>query len=191
MGGNQDGDSFELIDDNVPKKDDYYGDSQPKKRRKRPKKNANYDGPLSSLGARFMAHMADMVLLMLTILPGASFAIFLLIEADSRGRKPQPEPLILCLLVTLFLMFALAAYNAFILSRDGQSIGKKMVGIRIVNYHDGGNPGFVQAVLLRSYANAMLGQFVPFYGLVDACFIFTDERRCVHDLIANTTVIDC
>ncbi|MDF1667845.1 MAG: RDD family protein [Planctomycetota bacterium] len=72
---------------------------------------------------------------------------------------------------------------------EGQTIGKKMLGIRIVNYHDGDNPGFVQAVLLRSCVTFLLANFIPFFSMIDACFIFTDERRCVHDLLANTTVI--
>jgi hypothetical protein len=31
---------------------------------------------------------------------------------------------------------------------------------------------------------------VPFYGIIDPCLIFREDNRCVHDLLADTTVID-
>jgi hypothetical protein len=39
--------------------------------------------------------------------------------------------------------------------------------------------------------NAIINQFVPLYGIVDACFIFREDQRCLHDLIADTTVVEC
>jgi uncharacterized RDD family membrane protein YckC len=61
--------------------------------------------------------------------------------------------------------------------------------IRIVTYPSGENPGFVKAALVRGFVNALIANFVPFYALVDACFIFREDRRCLHDLIAETTVV--
>jgi uncharacterized RDD family membrane protein YckC len=47
-------------------------------------------------------------------------------------------------------------------------------------------------VLLRAILGGIIGA-IPYlggiYGLVDALFIFRDDRRCVHDHIAGTRVV--
>jgi uncharacterized RDD family membrane protein YckC len=61
-----------------------------------------------------------------------------------------------------------------------------------VNFEDEANPGFVKASLLRSFVNGLIGS-IPVvgaaYSLVDICFIFRDDRRCLHDLLAGTKVV--
>lgn len=89
----------------------------------------------------------------------------------------------------LLTMLVLAVLNFVWLSTKGQTIGKRLVGIRIVNYFDGRNPGFMGAVVMRNVVPAFLG-IIPLFGLVDILYIFTEERRCVHDLIAGTRVIE-
>ncbi|MEA2700447.1 MAG: hypothetical protein QOI66_4718, partial [Myxococcales bacterium] len=46
--------------------------------------------------------------------------------------------------------------------------------------------------LLRGVVNGIISA-IPYlgglYALVDALFIFRDDRRCIHDLIAGTRVI--
>ena len=58
---------------------------------------------------------------------------------------------------------------------------------------DGRPVGFVEAVLLRSWMFGLLG-WVPragsFLGLADILFIFRRDRRCLHDLLAGTKVIE-
>ena len=44
-------------------------------------------------------------------------------------------------------------------------------------------------VLLRVVVNGLLG-FIPLYGVVDILFIFREDRRCIHDLIAGTVVVN-
>ena len=72
-------------------------------------------------------------------------------------------------------------------SRNGQSIAKKMLGIKVVR-SDGSPASLGRIFLLRNVVNTVLA-FVPFYGLVDALLIFGDARQCVHDKIADTIVI--
>jgi uncharacterized RDD family membrane protein YckC len=80
-----------------------------------------------------------------------------------------------------------------LLSTLGQTIGKLLFRIRIVRNRTGGKAGFVHAFLLRSVIVESI-KFIPVIGvifaLVDVCFIFRDDRRCVHDLIADTRVVD-
>lgn len=87
---------------------------------------------------------------------------------------------------------ALLVVNLYLLTVRGQTLGKMWLGIRIVTHPDAKNPGFVKAFLLRAFVNGILGA-VPcvgsIYSLVDICFIFREDRRCIHDLIAGTQVI--
>lgn len=73
-------------------------------------------------------------------------------------------------------------------SLSGQTIGKRWVGIKIVLKDTLENGGFVVNVLKRGLLNGLLS-LVPGYFLVDCALIFRDDRRCVHDLIAGTCVI--
>jgi uncharacterized RDD family membrane protein YckC len=75
------------------------------------------------------------------------------------------------------------------LAKDGQTLRKKALRIRIVKKDTGQNGGFVTNVLLRFVLNGILG-LIPFYSLVDILFIFGPDRRCLHDMIAGTKVVD-
>jgi uncharacterized RDD family membrane protein YckC len=72
-------------------------------------------------------------------------------------------------------------------SRDGQSIAKKMLGIKVVR-KDGSKASLGRIFLLRNVVNTLLA-FLPLYGLVDLLLIFGEARQCVHDKIADTIVI--
>jgi len=78
------------------------------------------------------------------------------------------------------------------LSMRGQSIGKWLTGIQIVMFQSGAPAGFVRAVLLRSFVMSVLGS-VAYVGvgiqLFDILCIFRQDRRCLHDLIADTMAI--
>jgi len=95
--------------------------------------------------------------------------------------------------LSVILSLALGIYQLVIISRDGQSIGKRIMKIRIVKYEDNSNPGFVHAVLLRAFVNGLIGGIPlvgPLYALADPLFIFGEEHRCLHDLIASTKVVE-
>ena len=62
-----------------------------------------------------------------------------------------------------------------------------MLDIKIVKL-DGANGGFMTNVLMRDIVNGLIC-LIPLYGLVDILFIFSEERRCIHDHIAGTKVI--
>lgn len=72
-------------------------------------------------------------------------------------------------------------------SRNGQSIAKKIMGIKVVR-KDGSKASLGRIFWLRNVVNGVLG-FVPLYGIVDLLLIFSDARQCVHDKIADTIVI--
>jgi uncharacterized RDD family membrane protein YckC len=73
----------------------------------------------------------------------------------------------------------------------GQSIGKRLIGTRIV-LADGTPAGFVHGVLLREWlllpyrGVPILGGVI---GLGDVLAIFRRSRRCLHDDVAGTLVV--
>lgn len=98
-------------------------------------------------------------------------------------------PVMGLLLAGLLLFFA---YQIWLLTTRGQTLGKKLMGLRIVKTADMSNGGFVTNVLLRAFVSAAV-TLVPIFGtlfaLGDPLFIFRDDRRCLHDHIAGTCVI--
>jgi uncharacterized RDD family membrane protein YckC len=71
--------------------------------------------------------------------------------------------------------------------RNGQSIGKKLLGIKVVRT-DGSPASLGRLIGLRNVVNGLIS-VVPLYGFVDALFIFGESRQCLHDRIADTVVL--
>lgn len=90
--------------------------------------------------------------------------------------------------IAIFLLL-----HGYLLATAGQTIGKRIVGTRIVNVSDERIPKFLTLVGARYGSTWLLGS-IPgvgnLYALVDVLLVFRDDRRCVHDLIAGTKVIN-
>ncbi len=87
-------------------------------------------------------------------------------------------------------IFAISLGQIYIVSTTGQTIGKRLMKIKIVKRDTGLNGGFVTNVLLRSLVGIVLLSAIPFYSLIDILFIFRDDKRCIHDIISGTIVVD-
>ena len=74
------------------------------------------------------------------------------------------------------------------LSKNGQSIGKQFIKIRIVRMADGEKGGFVTNVIFRTFIPNLLS-LIPLFALADILFIYSKNRRCIHDFIAGTCVV--
>ena len=100
---------------------------------------------------------------------------------------PEPNMASMVMFVTLPLMFAFC--QMFLITTEGRTVGKYAVRSKIINQL-GNAPGFLQGIVLRQFVTALLG-LIPFFSLVDIIWIFTnDSHRCLHDIIAGTTVVD-
>lgn len=96
-----------------------------------------------------------------------------------------PEPVrVLSVVVSLVLLVV----QLVLVTKHGQTLGKRLLGIRIVLKDTMQNGGFVTNVLKRGFLNGLLS-IIPGYFLVDSLFVFRDDRRCIHDMIAGTCVI--
>lgn len=72
-------------------------------------------------------------------------------------------------------------------NRNGQSIAKKITGIKVVR-SDGSPAALGRIFWLRNIVNGLLG-LIPLYAVIDALFIFAESRQCLHDKIADTIVV--
>jgi uncharacterized RDD family membrane protein YckC len=83
------------------------------------------------------------------------------------------------------------AMHGYLLVKHGQTIGKRLVGTRIVSVADEQVPK--PGALVLRYATMKLIGFVPLVGgvlvLANVLLIFRDDRRCLHDLAGGTKVI--
>ena len=137
---------------------------------------------LASQGQRFAAAILDVLAAIPAFIPIAVTAGNA--EETAELTSQQEAGVGIAVLIGL----ALLIYNLYRLSTQGQTIGKQVMKIRIVRVEDNSQAGFVKAVLLRGFVNALIG-IVPFYGLIDILFIFREDRRCIHDLLAGTHVV--
>jgi uncharacterized RDD family membrane protein YckC len=97
------------------------------------------------------------------------------------------------LLMGIFSLFVFILINGKLLVNKGQTIGKRILGIKIVDV-DGNLPTVVQH-LLKRYAMFFIPVQIPVVGgaisIINILFIFGKKKRCIHDLIANTRVVKC
>jgi uncharacterized RDD family membrane protein YckC len=152
--------------------------------------------PSASLGARFGGAFIDGLLKSLCWIPTFVAVQRAMAAEIVAGSRPSFAWIMTttneALLKSLPLLAVLAIVQCTLLALRGQSVGKLLVGTRIVRQRDGARAGFVQVVLLRSALPLAIEQIPllgPLFWLVDVCFIFGEERRCVHDYMGGTKVV--
>ncbi|MBC7793253.1 MAG: RDD family protein [Clostridia bacterium] len=78
------------------------------------------------------------------------------------------------------------------LSQTGQTWGKRVVGIKIITL-DGKKPA-ISDLIFKRYLPVQLVPNIPIVGVwlcvIDVLSIFTKNKRCVHDHIAGTKVVN-
>lgn len=79
--------------------------------------------------------------------------------------------------------------NGVLTAVYGKSIGKFLLRTTVVRIDNEELPGFVKGALMRTFLPALLSQ-IPVFGFVDAVSVFGLQRRCLHDLMAGTKVLD-
>ena len=139
---------------------------------------------------RLGAAVLDSIITGICVAPG--LVILAMAGVFSTPDHPNTPMLITgCAAIGVAFLLILAIQLYLLITR-GQTIGKKLLGIKIVCFEDGTNPGFVKVFLLRILVNGLIGA-VPFlgmaYSLADILFIFRDDQRCIHDLLAGTKVV--
>jgi len=140
-------------------------------------------------GQRLAAVIVDSLAYIATYLP---LLVGLVISIASQTDKSDtPVALIIGGVASLACVVGLIGYTIHLVIRNGQTIGKRALGIKVVRL-DGSPIGLGRSFWLRNVVPGLLGA-IPFFGalvsLVDILMIFGEDRRCLHDKIADTKVI--
>jgi uncharacterized RDD family membrane protein YckC len=94
------------------------------------------------------------------------------------------------LFLSSWIMFFII--HGYLLKNYAQTVGKKMLGISIVNL-DGEKPNLLPLIVKR-YLPLSLVPNIPFIGnfliIIDILFIWRKDKRCIHDFIAGTKVVN-
>jgi uncharacterized RDD family membrane protein YckC len=122
---------------------------------------------------------------LLGFLPGGLIAAIM-----AAGGASEDAAVTTFVLVGFGGVLLVAIANWVLISRTAQSFGKRLLGMRIIRIDNGQPAGFVNGVLLRIFVPQLINQACSLFGLIDVLWIFGEERRCLHDLIAQTIVVD-
>jgi uncharacterized RDD family membrane protein YckC len=140
-------------------------------------------------GKRLAAAFVDLMIMLFFMTPVVDMlGVVDLVEA----QKEVPMDLVYKMVAFQLLWFFVL--NSYFLYSYGQTIGKRIMGIAIVTMDDR-VPAF-GALILQRYITQWAAGLIPIPGLgmilrlADVLAIFRADKRCIHDLIAGTKVID-
>ena len=122
---------------------------------------------------RVKAFITDMFMIYMPIMYFITY-IVLSGKDDLQGSEIAP----------LMAVGSYALIYAFLVSKFGQTPGKKAYDLKVVDDKTGNNIGFFQAlfrfVIFLVTMTTVLGAFLPFYR---------KDKKALHDLVCNTLVV--
>ncbi len=150
-------------------------------------KMTGHKNVLASRWKRLWGSLLDSLISMMIIVPlmlvtGAFQRAF---SGEAMGIGQQAMFFVVGWVVFLML-------NGYLLANRGQTIGKVIVKTKIVDLN-GDIPCFGKLLVFRYLILGLVAQ-IPFIGglvgIVNALFIFGQDRRCLHDYMAGTQVVE-
>ena len=170
-------------------------------------KKAALNNELASIPTRVLAKVIDLLLW----LPAAAIPSFFLkaeqfnelSEIQQKMQATDSPNQAVQLQQQLFTLIPMEAWQAmfvyilimlgiqaFMLAKSGQSIGKKLTKIKIVDAENGEKVSLMRAFTLRSFIFIVLNLlFMPFITIIDHVFALGEKRQTLHDKLAKTKVI--
>ena len=158
------------------------------------------DAELASRGSRLGAKFIDGLVVGVPFAPAYIRAIPGIMSAARTRGHPSMSPFAAWAAIGQtgmpfyagsLIVICLLTVTAVLVHRNGQTIGKKAMKIKIVR-KDGSRATLGRIFSLR-YLVSTLITMIPvvggLYGLVDILFIFGKPQRCIHDYIADTIVV--
>lgn len=140
----------------------------------------------ASFLSRFLAWLIDLIIVViLSYLCLLIASVFLRILGQATGGLPEPWAFIISQLSILPLLLLQFVYFGYFWRKNGQSIGKGMMKIKVVK--DNGEPlSFLMAGLRGTFGYWLSGLFLSL-GYIWA--LFDPQRETWHDKIFKTTVL--
>lgn len=86
-------------------------------------------------------------------------------------------------------LFIMLAVQAVLIAKSGQSIGKKLTKIKIVDAETGEKTSLMRAFTLRSVLFIFLNFVFMFIAIIDIAFGLGAKRQTLHDKVARTKVV--
>ena len=162
---------------------------------------------LASIGSRVLAKVLDLLLW----IPALAIPSFFFQEGDltklqaiqQKMQAAQSSDQAVQLQQDLFNLIpveawqAMAVYivvmliaQALLLAKTGQSLGKKIAKIQIVDAENGEKVNLMRSFTLRSVIFIILNMlFMPFITIIDHLFALSQKRQTLHDKLAKTKVV--
>jgi len=156
-----------------------------------------YFGPISGFGSRAGALLIDALLSMIGLIPIIIGIVLIVagvpetdefgyaVDGTSNGGLLVTGGLLIAL--GFLLMIGIQVWNRiFKMGRTGQSVGKKVMGIKLIHEQTGQPIGALQS-FLRELLGGVINQV--FY-LSYLWMLWDDNKQTLHDKIIHSTVID-
>lgn len=145
------------------------------------------DEPLASRSRRLLGALIDGLALGL-LFTALIFATGTASQLLASGERPTLMQITAWMLAGEILFLCL---HGWLLFKHQQTLGKWLLDMKIVGMEQDPVP-FARLLLLRYLPFHLLGQ-LPLLGMLvvlDPLLIFRRDRRCIHDWLAGTRVID-
>ncbi len=126
-------------------------------------------GKLASTGSRYVAQIIDQIIAL-------CLAFFVAFIWDIIGLKGDFEVAIAIIIYASYILFNDSMPN-------GQSIGKKILSIKVINKTSGQNCTLIEAFIRN------ITTVIPILAVIDAVMIFGSKKQRMGDKMANTLVI--
>lgn len=135
---------------------------------------------LAGVGRRFAALLIDSLVLSVPLI-----IVGVLLVVASIGSKSDFNPLWFQP-AALFAIVLYVAYEALMLAARGQTLGKMAMKIKVVRVD--GTPLTTGQAWGRAFMRQVLASCLSLFNYLPA--FFTKDRTCLHDLVANTRVVN-
>jgi uncharacterized RDD family membrane protein YckC len=142
-------------------------------------------GALASRGKRFFGSLIDIFILTILIIPVVMFLMNI-------GSIKKID-ILTQIIISMSGIVIYVALNGYLIIKNGQTIGKNIVGTKIVDYNTNANANLFKVAFIR-FGLLILLKPVPIVGnligIINPIFIFGKEKRCLHDMFAGTKVVN-
>lgn len=149
--------------------------------------SAKPESNLATRASRLGASLIDSIILWVIMLP-----ILYLTGVSTEVSQGSELSILRSVLACFLSLFIFALVNYQMLVTTGQTIGKRLLDIKMVD-QNGDLPG-LSSHLVKRYLVYFVPGAVPVFGqlfaVINFCFIFGSHRRCVHDYVAGTRVVN-